>query len=94
MMSGRTDLLGEAMEDRIHQPYRLPLIPGAAAVMRAAREAGAVGVAISGAGPTLLALVDGETEPIVQAIRQAWQATGVPHEVLTVEVERQGLQMF
>lgn len=94
IMSGQTHLLREAMEDRIHQPYRFPLIPGATAALQAAREAGALGVAISGAGPTLLALATGDTEPIVQAIRQVWQTQGVPHEVHTVEVDRQGLQML
>jgi homoserine kinase len=94
MMSGQTDLLQVAMEDRIHQPYRLPLIPGAAEVLAAAQEAGALGVAISGAGPTLLALATGDTAPLAQAIRTAWESQGVRPEVLTVEVDREGLQVL
>ena len=40
-----------AMQDKLHQPYRLPLIPGMAAAFDAAYAAGAAGVALSGAGP-------------------------------------------
>jgi homoserine kinase len=46
-----------AMQDRLHQPYRLPLIPGSEAAMEAAYAAGAAGVALSGAGPSLIAFV-------------------------------------
>jgi homoserine kinase len=47
-----------ATDDRLHQPYRFPLIPGAEAVMRALRELGALGVYVSGAGPSIIAIVD------------------------------------
>ncbi|MEN6482579.1 MAG: aldehyde ferredoxin oxidoreductase C-terminal domain-containing protein, partial [Anaerolineaceae bacterium] len=45
-------------DDRLHQPYRLPLIPGAEQAFRAARSVGATAVALSGAGPSLLAVAD------------------------------------
>ena len=53
--TGDLDLLGQAMSDALHQPYRLPLIPGASEAMKAAKEAGAAAVALSGAGPSLIA---------------------------------------
>ncbi len=49
------DLLPLAMQDRYHQPYRIPLITGMAEAMAAAKEAGAAAVALSGAGPSLIA---------------------------------------
>jgi homoserine kinase len=49
-------LLGEACEDRIHQPYRKLLIPGWNEVTEAVAEAGARAVWLSGAGPTILAV--------------------------------------
>jgi len=49
-------LLRDACEDRIHQPWRAPLIPGYDEVMRACRESGALAVWLSGAGPTIMAL--------------------------------------
>jgi len=52
--TGDTDLLRYAQDDVIHQPYRLPLIPGYEKAFSAALESGAVSVCISGAGPTIL----------------------------------------
>ena len=43
------------MQDRLHQPYRLKLIPGAEAAIRAARLNGAAAAALSGAGPSVIA---------------------------------------
>jgi homoserine kinase len=57
LRTGDFDLLSLATDDRVHQPYRIPLIPGAAAAISAARNAGAVAVVLSGAGPSLLAFL-------------------------------------
>jgi homoserine kinase len=51
-------MIGTGMEDEIAEPYRESLIPGFARVRRAALEAGAAGVSISGAGPSVIAIVD------------------------------------
>lgn len=58
LASGRLDLIGRAMEDRLHQPYRAPLVPGMEKLLIEAPKHGALGIALSGAGPTLLCLVD------------------------------------
>ncbi|GGD54689.1 homoserine kinase [Paenibacillus nasutitermitis] len=58
LASGNLELLGYAMRDRIHQPYRAALIPGMTEILDKATDYGALGAALSGAGPTLLALVD------------------------------------
>jgi homoserine kinase len=55
---GRLDVISFAMRDKLHQPYRAPLVPGMAEILEQATDRGALGVALSGAGPTLLALVD------------------------------------
>lgn len=57
---GRYDLLGVATKDVLHQQYRLPLIAGGDAVFALARGLGAKAVFISGAGPTILAVVDAD----------------------------------
>ncbi|MCL2884150.1 MAG: homoserine kinase, partial [Oscillospiraceae bacterium] len=57
LFSGDTENLRVAMQDRLHQPYRFPLIPGAPQVMEAAYALGAHGVCVSGAGSSLLAFV-------------------------------------
>lgn len=54
---GDYELLGVATKDALHQSYRLPLVPGGQEVFALARELGALGVYISGAGPTIMAVV-------------------------------------
>ncbi|MEK8131371.1 homoserine kinase [Paenibacillus filicis] len=56
--TGQLDMISRAMKDALHQPYRAPLVPGLAEILEGATEHGALGVALSGAGPTILALVD------------------------------------
>jgi homoserine kinase len=66
-----------AMGDRLHQSYRLKLIPGALAAYDSAYKAGALGVALSGAGPSLLAFAaDGEAA-IAEAMTAAFGAAGL-----------------
>jgi homoserine kinase len=55
-LSGRADLLLAATEDRLHQDYRAPAMPGSAALVRVLRAEGVAAV-VSGAGPAVLALV-------------------------------------
>jgi homoserine kinase len=55
---GNIGMIGDAMEDRIAEPYREKLVPGYRKVKTAALAASASGVALSGAGPSVLALVD------------------------------------
>ncbi len=55
--SGRTDLLRFAMRDRIHQPYRASFVPGLEEML-AIDTPGVLGAALSGAGPSVLALVE------------------------------------
>jgi homoserine kinase len=56
LQAGQYDLLGEAMADRLHQPYRAQLFPALPDLLAAARAAGAYGACLSGGGSTGLAL--------------------------------------
>lgn len=56
----RTDLLRVAMSDRIHQPYRAPICPLLPVLLPLVGESGIAGVALSGAGPGVLVIVDNE----------------------------------
>ncbi len=62
------DKLAIAMQDKVHHQYRMPLIPGMKAAFAAARSAGARGVAISGAGPSLIAFAPDKHEEIAAAV--------------------------
>ena len=89
--TGRGDWLRAAMQDRLHQPYRQALIPGYEAVRQAAMAAGALGMVISGAGPTLLALVNAaQAADVEMAMGMAWQEEGVMAQVRSLSIEPQG----
>ena len=49
-------LMARSLEDTIAEPKRAPLVPGLAAIKRAAADAGALGCSLSGSGPSLFAL--------------------------------------
>lgn len=85
------DRLRVGMQDRIHQPYRQTLIPGYEEVRQAALAAGAYGLAISGAGPTLLALTAPEkAQTVVTAMQDAWGKLGTQAEVRSLGLDRLG----
>jgi homoserine kinase len=62
------DALSVACDDRLHQNYRVPLIPGFQKVVDAAREAGAIAVFLSGAGPTVMAISIADSGAFSRAI--------------------------
>ncbi|MGK7873653.1 MAG: homoserine kinase [Xenococcaceae cyanobacterium] len=93
--TNRGDWLRVAMEDKLHQPYRQILIRGYETVKSAALSAGAYGMVISGAGPTLLALVNGAgAEAVSSAMAEAWKTEGVTAEVRSLCVDTQGAKIM
>ncbi|MES1022101.1 homoserine kinase [Gloeocapsa sp. BRSZ] len=89
--TGNEAWIREALQDRLHQPYRQALIRAYEAVQQAAIAAGAYGLVISGAGPTLLALTNQrQAEAIIAAIAQAWQQVGVNPHVRSLEIDKSG----
>ncbi len=58
LLTGKFENLRTAVHDRLHQPYRMSLIPNAREVFDIAYNHGAYGVYLSGAGPTIMAIVD------------------------------------
>lgn len=83
-------LLAAAMQDRLHQPHRIPLIPGMAAAFAAAKEAGAAAVALSGAGPGLIAFAPGGHEAIGAAAAAAFAGHGLSSRRWLLAVDRGG----
>ncbi len=55
LIEGKEKFLPIAFDDALHQPYRTKLVPGMEEVFAAAKKAGALGVTLSGAGPSLIA---------------------------------------
>lgn len=62
LLTGKYENLKTAVDDRLHQPYRLPLITNASEVFDFAYSHGAYAAYISGAGPTIMAVIDGENK--------------------------------
>jgi homoserine kinase len=89
--AGRTDLLAQAMQDRLHQPYRLRLFPWMEAVATAGREAGALGCVLSGAGPSMIAAARPRAgESVVRAMERALRGAGIGGRVLHLPVAATG----
>ncbi|MGI8672833.1 MAG: homoserine kinase [Luteitalea sp.] len=85
--AGRGDLLREAFGDRLHQPYRMALVPGLDAVC-ALHVPGLLGAFLSGAGPSVVACVDGPVEPIVQALREVYRSLDPDVAIRVIDVHQ------
>lgn len=91
LLTGRTDLLGQAMDDALHQPYRRPLVPGMDAVFEAARGAGAWGAALAGSGPSIVALTPPDRAAAVgEAMILAFRTSGAMARALTLGIDKSG----
>ncbi len=79
LRTGDYELLGQVMEDRLHQAARLKLIPGGRAAWLAAQHAGAAAVAVSGSGPSLIAFASLATDAsrIARVMADAFISMGV-----------------
>jgi homoserine kinase len=91
---GDGDLLRAATCDHIAEPARIRLYPGYAAARAAALGAGAFGVAVSGAGPTVLSLVPEGCEGAVSAaVREAYAACGFASTLHLAAVDDHGARV-
>jgi homoserine kinase len=90
LQTGRLDVLDAALDDRLHQPYRLRLFPWMPAVVDAARRAGALGCVLSGAGPSLLAAVGDDAEPVARAMESALRTAGIEGRASVFAVDTEG----
>ena len=93
LATAKGDWLQRALCDRIHQPYRKTLIPNYDDIHTTALAAGAWGLVISGAGPTLLALASPKTAPTVcQTLGKPWRLAEIPYTVHQLAIDFQGTQ--
>ena len=96
LASGDYALLGRAIDDRIAEPVRAPLLPGFQEAKAAALAAGALGSSISGSGPTAFALVRGPEagRRVAAAMAQAYTACGHKSEVRVAAIDRRGARVL
>lgn len=86
--------LKTALSDRLHQPYRQKLITGYQQIQQAAIDAGAYGMVISGAGPTLLALTNPDrVDSVVKSMAQTWSSIGINATVRSLTIDTVGAKV-
>jgi homoserine kinase len=91
LTSGEFTLLGEAMSDRLHQPFRAALYPHLPEMIDAARWAGAYGASLSGAGPAVLALTPPDQASAVAAAMAATAGSaGIAGQAVEIDVDDRG----
>jgi homoserine kinase len=87
-MQGRHELLSSALEDRIHQPYRAPLCPLLPSLHKLTGKQGILGVALSGAGPSVIVFVDprSDTSRVRKSVATHLARSGLRAELLLTSI--------
>jgi homoserine kinase len=96
LAGGELGLIRHAMKDRLHQPYRAALIPGMAEILERAADFGALGAALSGAGPTLIAFVDaasGEKAALAEFLKSTLAKEGIDAETVWLRPCTSGVEV-
>jgi len=94
LQTGRYELIGEAMQDRLHQPYRQALFPAMPTIIDAAIAAGAHGASLSGGGSSLIALASSRFQEILQAMRDTAHAAGVNGTGAILRADQHGARLL
>ncbi len=92
--SGKLDLLSTAMNDKLHQPYRSTLIPGYNDVVDAATSAGALSIALSGAGPTIAAYCLDNMEQVGKNMQEAFSNNNIRCETKILGPDLDGAKVW
>ncbi|HYN26180.1 MAG TPA: homoserine kinase [Pyrinomonadaceae bacterium] len=88
--AGAYDLLWDAMQDRLHQAHRQSLVPGLAEALATPPQPGLLGIALSGSGPSVVALARDRSGDIGEAIADNFRRRDVPAKVRVLEVDDEG----
>ena len=91
LATGDFRLLGIAADDKLHQPYRENLIPGLRDVFQAAKSVDEnVAVALSGAGPSIVALCADNSAEIGESMRQAFLKHNIDSRAMVLDIDEEG----
>ena len=94
MATNHPEYLAVATQDRLHQPYRQPLFPAMKLLMKAARDAGALGAFLSGSGSTVLALTDGREMTVAYEMAEAARQASVEGTVKVTQPTALGAHLL
>jgi homoserine kinase len=92
LATGSTSAFPAALEDRLHQPHRMKLVPGLEEVIRM-RAPGLLGCALSGAGPSILVFYEKGCESVCDLVVQIFEMHGHKAEVMWTRADMTGLQV-
>ena len=90
----RYDLLWDVMRDRLHQTNRASLVPGIREALAIEKQNGLLGIALSGAGPSIVALVNENDKPIGKAIAACFQKNKIQSTVRVLEADNEGCRVI
>ncbi len=91
--SERYELLWEAMQDRLHQTHRQHLVPGLAEALATPRLEGLLGLALSGSGPSVIALACDNLGEIGETLANNFQQRGIQTTVRHLAVDEHGMRI-
>ncbi|BCJ85947.1 homoserine kinase [Effusibacillus dendaii] len=91
LSDGNLQMFCELMEDRLHEPYRMPLVPGMQKAIQFAREAGALAAVLSGSGPSLIAFCQEGAEQIGEALQKGFRSEGITSAILHLTPAAKGV---
>src|SRR5438128_11178081 len=94
LQTGRYELIGEAMQDRLHQPYRQALFPAMPDIIQTALDAGAHGASLSGGGSSLIALASSNFHTILRAMRETARSAGVDGSGMILHADQVGARVL
>lgn len=92
LATGATSAFPTALEDRLHQPYRFPLVPGLEEISRL-RAPGLLGCALSGAGPSILVFHERGHEEVCQQVVRIFKAHGRQAEIVCRGIAHYGYKL-
>lgn len=92
LATGTTSAFPAAVEDRLHQPYRLSLVPGLDDILKL-RAPGLLGCALSGAGPSVVVFFERGYDPVCDLVRQVFQLHGHASEILLTNIAARGYEL-
>ena len=94
LQTGQYEMIGEAMQDRLHQPYRRALFPAMPDIINAAVVAGAYGASLSGGGSSLIALTSSRFHEVLQAMQEAARAAGIQGTGRVLRADQNGARVL
>jgi len=93
LATGSTWAFPAALDDRFHQPYRAPLVPGLTEILKL-RAPGLLGCVLSGAGPSILVFYEKGYESVCGLVEQIFRFNGHDAETLHAHIAERGFEII